>query len=52
MGYMLATNDYINVKFDMPDAQAWFYNIYSGFLTILKFWILEKKLKIERKTRW
>ena len=45
LGYMFAKNRYINLKLDMPDIQASFYNIHSGFPKCQKFWVLEKLRK-------
>ena len=45
LGYVFAKNRYINLKLGMPDIQASFYNIHSGFPKFQKFWVLEKLRK-------
>ena len=37
LGYMLAKNRYINLKFGIPDVQAWFFNILGGFENFVNF---------------
>ena len=47
--YMFAKNIYTNLKFGMPDVQAWLYNIgtykYAVFWIFRKFWIVKKSYK-------
>ena len=37
LGYMFAKNRYMNLKFGMPDVQAWIYNILRVFYIFMGF---------------
>ena len=44
LGYMFSKHRYINLKFGVPDFQAWFYKMLYGFLKTSKLYDLRKKL--------